>query len=641
MKKKRTTIAKMLCTFLVFSILISGASQAVEVRTVEETNPRILEPNPSMEPHSIGTVGTEPLVEYDPPLDPVSGTGLPCLEEDVSAPLDPVYEEDGATLLPDMQMSPPLDPRDGLQNTIAANMVTVTYQGNGNTGGTVPSSHSVNTPGSITLKGPGNMVKSGYRFNGWRHSSGVLYTAGQTLSFEAGLNGPLTLNADWVSASASPTPTPKATPTPTPKPTPTPVPNPKVTVKYNGNEHTGGTVPASHFVNTPGSITVKGPGDMVKSGYRFNGWRHSSGVLYQPGAVFTYSAGVDGTVTLNADWVSASASPTPKATPTPTPTPKPTATPTPKPTATPTPKPTATPTPAPKVTIVYSGNGNDSNGGAVPSSHSVNTPGSITLKGPENMVKSGYVFGGWKHSNGIIYQPGRVFTYSAGTNGNVYLSAHWVENVATRVDIYAENMYDTLYYSNSFDYRYGSSGILSCAQGAALPFRKTFGIDMNIVYDGLVLDLKAHRYRCAGDCSQLIEYLNPSTTLFDQVKSANGGNGLRTLFFSGIFHFQHSFGAGFTDWRPPHKVSIVTSNPQSVEIGGTIHKFLPIRVAQHEWSHSYGISEDPYIYPVGDPRRCQTYCIMSLDYATETIEYDNVWCERCRGIIWSNRTIHG
>jgi len=153
-------------------------------------------------------------------------------------------------------------------------MLTVTYYGNGNTGGTVPSSHSINTPGTLTLKGPGNMVKTGYKFNGWRHSGGGLYSAGQQFDYPAGFNGTLTLTAEWVPVSATPTPTPKPGATPTPKPTPTPVPSPKITVTYHGNGNTGGTVPASHFVYTPGTITLSGPGNMVRTGYWFNGWNH-------------------------------------------------------------------------------------------------------------------------------------------------------------------------------------------------------------------------------------------------------------------------------------------------------------------------------------------------------------------------------
>jgi len=370
---------------------------------------------------------------------------------------------------------------------------------------------------------------------------------------------------------------------------------------------------------------------MVKTGYVFNGWRHSGGGLYKAGASFSYGEGVNGKLTLNAEWVI----------PTPSPTPKPTATPTPKPTATPTPKPTATPTPLPKVTIVYSCEFSD--GGKVPDSHFIytNTAASITLKGPGTMERSGYVFRGWKHSNGTIYQPGRVFNYSAGTNGSVSLKAHWVENVAARVDIYADNKYDPLYFLNYFDYRYGSSGIVSCAQEAALPFRKTIGIDMNIVYDGLSLDLKAHRSFCDAGCSN-VEYLNPKpvSALLKQIKDAKGGTGLRTLYFDGLLHLGCNFAAGLTDEEAPYKVTLVSSTPQTIVPGDASSKVIPLRATQHEWSHSYGIDFDPYLFNENDPRLCKTPCIMNKSYRIDPREYDSVWCERCKDLIWSHRNNH-
>lgn len=114
-KKTSTAMAKKICILLAFVLLLSGAGQAVDVRTAGETNPRTLEPNPSMEPRLIGTVETEPFEEDNPPLDPYPDSGLPYLDEVALAPpLDSVYEEDGASIFPEPQLSPPLDPRDGL-----------------------------------------------------------------------------------------------------------------------------------------------------------------------------------------------------------------------------------------------------------------------------------------------------------------------------------------------------------------------------------------------------------------------------------------------------------------------------------------------------------------------------------------------
>lgn len=46
---------------------------------------------------------------------------------------------------------------------------TVTYNGNGYTGGSVPIDPTLYAPGTqITLPGQGSLVKAGYDFGGWR-----------------------------------------------------------------------------------------------------------------------------------------------------------------------------------------------------------------------------------------------------------------------------------------------------------------------------------------------------------------------------------------------------------------------------------------------------------------------------------------
>jgi hypothetical protein len=72
---------------------------------------------------------------------------------------------------------------------------TITYVGNGNTDGTVPTGGTFSS--STTIAGAGTMVKSGYNFSGWNTNSngaGTTYLAGALYS--AGTN--LTLYAQWV-----------------------------------------------------------------------------------------------------------------------------------------------------------------------------------------------------------------------------------------------------------------------------------------------------------------------------------------------------------------------------------------------------------------------------------------------------------
>jgi uncharacterized repeat protein (TIGR02543 family) len=76
---------------------------------------------------------------------------------------------------------------------------TVIYNGNGNTGGSVPTDSTNYLPGTnVTVLGnTGNLVRSGYSFTGWTFNSdgsGTVYTQGQT--FAVG-SADVTLYAKW------------------------------------------------------------------------------------------------------------------------------------------------------------------------------------------------------------------------------------------------------------------------------------------------------------------------------------------------------------------------------------------------------------------------------------------------------------
>lgn len=76
---------------------------------------------------------------------------------------------------------------------------TISYYGNGNTGGSVPASQSAVNGRSVTLRtNSGNLTKSGYSFYGWSTSAyvrGTTYLPGQTITMPS---GHLTLYAKWV-----------------------------------------------------------------------------------------------------------------------------------------------------------------------------------------------------------------------------------------------------------------------------------------------------------------------------------------------------------------------------------------------------------------------------------------------------------
>jgi len=153
---------------------------------------------------------------------------------------------------------------------------TIRYAGGGHTGGTVPAQHTLNVPGSATLRQPGTMVRSGHTFAGWRSSaSGNVFAAGATVTFTN--PGTTTYTAVWTAT------------------------NNVGTIRYAGGGHTGGTVPAQHTLNVPGSATLRQPGTMVRSGHTFAGWRSSaSGNVFSAGATVVFNN--PGTTTYTAVW---------------------------------------------------------------------------------------------------------------------------------------------------------------------------------------------------------------------------------------------------------------------------------------------------------------------------------------------------
>jgi len=82
--------------------------------------------------------------------------------------------------------------------TFAINTYTLTYDGNGNDGGTAPvdGSDPYNYNTTVTVLGAGTLTKTGYTFAGWNTAadgSGTSYSATQTFS----ISGNVTLYAQW------------------------------------------------------------------------------------------------------------------------------------------------------------------------------------------------------------------------------------------------------------------------------------------------------------------------------------------------------------------------------------------------------------------------------------------------------------
>jgi uncharacterized repeat protein (TIGR02543 family) len=257
---------------------------------------------------------------------------------------------------------------------------TVTYSGNGNTGGSVPVDSTNYEQGqTVTVFGnTGNLVKTNYSFVGWNtqaDGSGTTYTQGQTFTIGSGMTSAqvrifamasanVTLYAMWTA-------------------------NPTYTVIYNGNGSAGGSAPVDTTNYELGqTVTVLGnTGNLVNTGYSFAGWNtqtNGTGTTYTQGQTFTMGSA---NVTLYAKW-------------------------------------TANAT----YTVTY--NGNSNTGGSVPIDSTNYEQGQTVavLGNTGNLVKTNFTFAGWNtqvDGSGTTYSQTQTFTMGSV---NVTLYAKWTAN---------------------------------------------------------------------------------------------------------------------------------------------------------------------------------------------------------------------
>lgn len=145
---------------------------------------------------------------------------------------------------------------------------SVTYYGNGSTGGRVPEDDTVYFEGDIAQvkENEGNLTRRNYTFEGWSRTPGENNESdkvGDTVTFS---NGDVSLYAVWKEAA-------------------------KFTVTYDGNGNTGGTPPtdsnAPYYVGS--EVTVLGKGDLTKTDHTFLGWsedKSSTEALFKEGDKF-------------------------------------------------------------------------------------------------------------------------------------------------------------------------------------------------------------------------------------------------------------------------------------------------------------------------------------------------------------------
>ena len=247
---------------------------------------------------------------------------------------------------------------------------TVTYNGNGNTGGNVPTDSGTYAQGAtVTVLGnTGNLVKTGHTFVGWNTAAdgnGTDYTVGAIPSTFTMGTADVTLYAKW---------TENQTPT--------------YTVTYDGNTNTGGSVPTDSGTYAQGAtVTVLGnTGNLVKTGHTFAGWNtavNGSGTDYTVGAIpSTFTMGT-ADVTLYAKWTLNS------------------------------------------YTVTFNKNGGDTD--ASPGSKTANYGGNVgTL--PTAPSKTGYTFAGW---NTAANGSGTSFIATTAVTGNITVYAQWTINSYT------------------------------------------------------------------------------------------------------------------------------------------------------------------------------------------------------------------
>jgi hypothetical protein len=132
-------------------------------------------------------------------------------------------------------------------------LYTIIYDGNGNTGGSVPRDNNTYQRGmTATVSGGKDLVKTGYAFAGWNlkgNGLGTSYQPGDTLEIGT---VPVILYAQWRQV-------------------------PSYTLTYYGNGHTGGTEPQDsheYYAQDDGPVFLVpgGQGTLEKEGHVFAGW---------------------------------------------------------------------------------------------------------------------------------------------------------------------------------------------------------------------------------------------------------------------------------------------------------------------------------------------------------------------------------
>lgn len=237
---------------------------------------------------------------------------------------------------------------------VAANY-TVTFAGNGSTGGTVPAAITGVSVSTTLPSNTGNLVKAGYTFDGWNTLAsglGTSYATGATFSPTSSV----TLYAKWTAL-------------------------PTYTITYSGNGATSGGVPVAQAGIYASVVLDNNSGVLAKSGFYFAGWNTQAdglGITYSAGSTFTPTANI----TMYALWSNVQT-----------------------------------------FTITYFGNSNTS--GTVPLPQTGITSSAVVSSNTGSLARLGYRFDGWNtaaNGSGTAYAAAASITPTADTS----LYAQWV-----------------------------------------------------------------------------------------------------------------------------------------------------------------------------------------------------------------------
>jgi uncharacterized repeat protein (TIGR02543 family) len=243
-------------------------------------------------------------------------------------------------------------------STPSTPVLTVMYNGNTNTGGTVPIDTNTYLPTfTVTVLGNGTLTNTGYTFAGWNTQADGNGTDRAPASTFAMGSSNVVLYAKWTAL-------------------------PTYTVSYNANGCSGGLPADSNNYLAGATVTVLGNGTLTMAGYSFTCWNtqaDGNGTDRAPASTFAMGSS---NVILYAKW-------------------------------------TALPT----YTVTYDANGGS--GGLPADSNNYLAGATVTVLGSGTLTNPGYFFASWNtqaDGNGTDRAPASTFAMGSS---NVILYAKW------------------------------------------------------------------------------------------------------------------------------------------------------------------------------------------------------------------------